>query len=186
MLIYIERELKLLLRDAGSIAAVVLLAFAVAAAFSGSSYWRGLVANTLIASPVIGYISVIREEEAGTLDGLRLLASRRKVLAAKLTASLVVVALSNAAYTAAHMLIGGGPADPLALAVATYYGAVVSTISAAVALGARARPMLTAVVSSGLYLGFALAYADGPDAPASAAASAVLTAILLSFGDEVL
>jgi len=69
---YLEREVKLLARSWETLASTFLIAAAFGFVF-GMYYAAGLTAVNFVVAALYGYVQVLREEELGTLDGLRLL-----------------------------------------------------------------------------------------------------------------
>jgi len=78
---YIEREFRIAARSWEVLTSSLLIASALGLVFG--EYAAGLVAANLVASALHSYVQILREEELGTLDGLRLLGQPEKVVGAK-------------------------------------------------------------------------------------------------------
>jgi len=172
---YLEREVKLLARSWETLASTLLIATAFGFVF-GRNYAAGLVAVNFVVAALYGYVQVLREEELGTLDGLRLLRQPEKVVAAKFlalfSASLAASLFYSAIYYAVSMRV---PELWLLLPTSAYFAAA-STASALLSTAARSAVTTSMTLTAALVLGYSVSFAAGRIDPATLAMP--LTALL--------
>jgi hypothetical protein len=180
MLLFIERELKIAMRNWELVAVNILTSTALALTFSALSYVGGLIASLLISSYLYTHLLLLREEELGTLDGLRLLGRYEEYFGAKIATATTLNLLTSAAYTAAYGALSTGPIDVLAALYTPFYLATASTAAAAIATATRARQALSLFITSALSLGFAASVVRGGlDIPTAMAGPALAAAAIL-------
>jgi len=98
---YLERELRVAARSWDALASVLLIASALGFIFA-ESYAAGLAAVNFVTVALYAYTQILREEELGTLDGLRLLRQPEKLVAAKFIVLFVTSLATSAVYSAVY------------------------------------------------------------------------------------
>ncbi|AAL65048.1 hypothetical protein [Pyrobaculum aerophilum] len=182
MLLFLKRELKIAARNWELAVVNALIATALALVFSAVDYRGGLLAAVLISSFLYSHLLLLREEELGTLDGLRLLKKHEEFFLAKTTATALLNLLTSASYTAVYAAASLRPVDFIAAVYTPAYLGVVSTASAFLALSTRTKQIMSLFLTSALSLGFSaslvregLSVATALTAPAFAAIAIALS-----------
>jgi hypothetical protein len=161
---YLEREVKLLARSWETLASTFLIAAAFGFVF-GRHYAAGLAAVNFVAA-LYGYVQVLREEELGTLDGLRLLKQPEKVAAAKVLALFLVSVAASLFYSAIYYAVSMRPLALWLLPPTSAYFAAASTASALLSTAAKSGVTVSMTLTAALVLGYSASLAAGRIDPA--------------------
>jgi hypothetical protein len=172
---YVERELRLLARSREALASALLIASALGFIFA-EHYAAGLAAVNLVAAALYGYVQVLREEELGTLDGLRLLRQPEKVAAAKFVTLFSAALAASLVYSAVCYAATLRPPELWLVPPTSAYFAAASTASALLSTTARSGVTVSMTLTAALVLGYSLSLAAGRMDPATLAMP--LTALL--------
>jgi hypothetical protein len=156
---YLEREVKLLARSWETLASTFLIAAAFGFVFD-RHYAAGLVAVNFVAA-LYGYVQVLREEELGTLDGLRLLRQPEKVAAAKFFALFLTSVAASFFYSAIYYAASMRPPELWLLPPTSAYFAAASTASALLSTAAKSGVTVSMTLTAALVLGYSLSLAAG-------------------------
>jgi uncharacterized membrane protein len=157
---YLEREVKLLARSWETLASTFLIAAAFGFVF-GRHYAAGLAAVNFVAAALYGYVQVLREEELGTLDGLRLLRQPEKVAAAKFFALFLTSVAASFFYSAIYYAASMRPPELWLLPPTSAYFAAASTASALLSTAAKSGVTVSMTLTAALVLGYSLSLAAG-------------------------
>jgi uncharacterized membrane protein len=172
---YLEREVKLLARSWETLASTFLIAAAFGFVF-GRYYAAGLAAVNFVVAALYGYVQILREEELGTLDGLRLLRQPEKVAAAKVLALFSASLAASLFYSAIYYAVSMRPPELWLLPPTSAYFAAASTASALLSTAARSGVTTSMTLTAALVLGYSASLATGRIDPAVLAMP--LTALL--------
>jgi len=153
--------------------------FLIAAAFGfvfDRHYAAGLAAVNFVVAALYGYVQVLREEELGTLDGLRLLKQPEKVAAAKVLALFLASVVASLFYSAIYYAVSMRPPALWLLPPTSAYFAAASTASTLLSTAARSGVTTSMTHTAALVLGYSASLAAGRIDPAVLAMP--LTALL--------
>jgi len=174
---YLEREFRVAARSWDALASVLLIASALGFIFA-ESYAAGLAAVNFVTVALYAYTQILREEELGTLDGLRLLRQPEKLVAAKFIVLFVTSLATSAVYSAVYFATSLRPPELwLAPPTAAYFAAA-STAAALLSTAAKSGVSLSMTLTAALILGYSISIASGRlDAAVLATPAAAVLAI---------
>jgi len=182
---YLERELRLVARSWEVLASVLLIASALGFVFA-ETYVGGLVASNFVAVAIYSYVQILREEEVGTLDGLRLLNQPEKVVAAKFFALFSTSLMTSLLYSAVHFAVPMKPPDLwLVPPTATYFSAA-STASALLSTAAKSGVTTSMTLTAALILGYSTSVAAGRVDPAVFSMPLAIFLVLLALSRNLI
>ncbi len=161
---YIEREFRIAARSWEVLTSVLLIASALGLVFG--DYTAGLVAANLVASALYSYVQILREEELGTLDGLRLLGQPEKVVGAKFLVLFSISLAASSSYSAIHIAASMKVPELWIMVPTAMYFAAAAAASALFSTAAKSGVTLSMTLTAALVLGYSASLTAGRLDPA--------------------